>query len=181
MLRPILTASVASILALLAAPAIAQDSGERVNQLIVYGSDPCPASSDTEITVCARKDEAERYRIPEPLRQTPSPQNDAWNNRVVAYETVGKFGTLSCSPVGGGGHLGCTQKLIDDAYAERRGGADVRFGQLIAEERARRTATIDAEAAETQKRVEEIEKQMDERARKEAEGTAPAPAPAPAP
>ena len=179
MLRPILSASAASILTLLALPAHAQDAGERVNQLIVYGNDPCPASSDAEITVCARKDEAERYRIPEPLRQSQSPQNDAWNNRVVAYETVGKFGTLSCSPVGGGGHLGCTQKLIEDAAAERRGSADVRFGQLIAEERAKRLSTVDAEAAETQKRVEEIEKQMEDRARKEAEGTAPASAPAP--
>lgn len=182
MLRPILSASALTAiaaLALLPAPVLAQDAGERVNQLIVYGDDPCPASSETEITVCARKDEAERYRIPEPLRETPSPQNDAWANRVIAYETVGKSGTLSCSPVGAGGFLGCTQKLIEEAAAERRGGADVRFGQMIAEERAKRLSTIDDEAAETQKRVEEIEKQMEERARKEAEGTAPQPAPAP--
>ena len=51
----------------------------------------------------------------------------------------------------------------------------MRFGELIAEERAKRLSTIDAEAAETQKRVEEIEKQMEDRARKEAEGTAPTP------
>lgn len=175
MLRPLLSASALGLVALLPTPVLAQDSGERVNQLIVYGNDPCPASSDAEITVCARKDEAERYRIPEPLRQSGSPQNDAWANRVIAYETVGKSGTLSCSPVGAGGHLGCTQELIKNAYAERRGSADVRFGELIAEERAKRLSTIDAEAAETQKRVEEIEKQMEDRARKEAEGTAPTP------
>ena len=147
------------------APAAAQDAGERVNQLIVYGDDPCPQSTEGEITVCARKDESERYRIPEPLRGVESPQNDAWNNKVLAYETVGKTGIQSCSPVGPGGSLGCTQRLIDTAYAEKREGSDVKFGQLIAEERARRLATIDAEAEETQKRVEEVERQYEERQR----------------
>lgn len=148
-------------------PAMAQDTGERVNQLIIYGDDPCPQSSGDEITVCARKDESERYRIPEPLRSVTSPQNDAWNNKVMAYETVGAFGTRSCSPVGAGGSLGCTQKLIDNAYAEKREGTDVKFGQLIADERARRLSTIDAEAEETQKRVEEVERQYEERRRAE--------------
>ena len=173
MSRPVLIAAAVSFavagLALSSAPATAQEAGERVNQLIIYGDDPCPSSADAEITVCARKEEAERYRIPEPLRESLTPQNDAWNNRVIAYERVGKFGTLSCSPTGAGGHLGCTQKLIDDAYAEKRGASEVRFSELIAEERARRLSTIDADAAETQQRVEEIERQMEERARKEAE------------
>lgn len=149
------------------APAAAQDAGERVNQLIVYGDDPCPPSTGDEITVCARKDEAERYRIPEPLRGSASPQNDAWNNKVLAYETVGKTGTQSCSPVGAGGSLGCTQKLIDTAYAEKRESTDVKFGQLIAAERAKRLSTIDAEAAATQARVEEVERQYEERRRAE--------------
>lgn len=167
MLRQIFFVTALAGLAMPAA-AQAQESGEKVNQLIVFGDDPCPASQGEEITVCARKDESERYRIPESLRQSKSPQNDAWNNRVRAYETVGKFGTLSCSPVGPGGALGCTQRMIDAAYAEKRESSDVQFGKLIAEERARRLSTIDAEAKETQQRVEEIEKQMDERARKEA-------------
>ncbi|MET0587343.1 MAG: hypothetical protein ABWZ75_02375 [Novosphingobium sp.] len=159
------------------APVMAQDAGEKVNQIIVFGDDPCPVAAEGEITVCARKDESERFRIPEPLRETPSVRNDAWSNRVVAYETVGSAGTLSCSPVGAGGSTGCTQKLIDAAFAERRGASDVRFSQLIQEEREKRLATIDAEAADTQKRVEEIEKQYDERerARQDAQGgTAPA-------
>ena len=159
---------------LLATPALAQDEegggGERINQLIVYGDDPCPApSSPDEITVCARKDEGERYRIPKALRQVASPQNDAWNNKVLAYETVTRRGTLSCSPVGAGGSLGCTQKLIDAAFAERKGADDVRFSELIAQERLRRLSTIDADAAETQARVEELERQYDERQRQQAE------------
>jgi hypothetical protein len=153
--------------------ASAQDSGETINALIVYGDDPCPVSTSDQITVCARKDEAERYRIPEILRGSASPQNEAWNNKVLAYETVFDSGTLSCSPTGPGGFTGCTQNLIDQAYAEKRTDASVRFAQLIEEERARRLATIDAEASAAQADVEAAEKQyFDDKA-------TPAPAPAP--
>lgn len=147
-------------LTLAATPAAAQDDseGEKVNQLIVFGDDPCPASSSGEITVCARKPEQERYRIPEPLRGIDSPKSDAWTNKVEAYETVGAFGTMSCSPVGAGGSLGCTQQLIDRAYAEKKNGSDVKFGELIAAERAKRLSTIDTNAADEQARVEEAEK-----------------------
>ncbi len=139
-------------------PVLAQGSGETINALIVYGDDPCPVSTGDQITVCARKDEGERYRIPEILRDTVSPQNEAWNNRVLAYETVFDSGTLSCSPTGPGGWTGCTQSMIDQAYAEKKTDASVRFAQLIEEERARRLATIDTEAAETQAAVEAEEK-----------------------
>lgn len=139
-------------------PASAQSSGgEKVNQVIVYGDDPCPTSSGDEITVCARKDEGERYRIPEPLRGVDSPKAEAWNNKVQAYETAGAFGTLSCSPVGAGGSTGCTQRLIDAAYAERKNASDVKFSEMIAEERQKRLSTIDEKAATEQARVEEAE------------------------
>ncbi len=146
----------------LPAPALAQEEGERVNQLIVYGDDPCPPSTAGEITVCARKDEAERYRIPESLRSDPgAPGNEPWTDRVRAYETVGATGTESCSPVGPGGATGCMSRLIDTAYAEKRESGDVRFGQLIEEERAKRLSTIDADAAATQARVEALEKEYE--------------------
>lgn len=144
-------------------PAHAQDESERVNQLIVFGEDPCPPSSGDQITVCARKGEEERYRIPEMLRESRSPQNDAWNNRVLAYETVGKNGTLSCSPVGGGGWTGCVNQMIDTAMAERESDPSLRFAELIAEERAKRLATIDATSAEQQAEVEAEEKRYFER------------------
>lgn len=153
---------------LFAAPAQAQQTGESVNQLIIYGNDPCPASSGDQITVCARKAESERYRIPEPLRASQSLQNDAWNNRVIAYETVGKSGALSCSPTGAGGWTGCLNHMIDTAYAERDSDASVRFGELIAAERARRLATIDADAQETQERVEDAERAHEARKADEA-------------
>lgn len=143
-------------------PVFAQDAegpSESYNQVIVYGDDPCPKSSDAEITVCARLEEGERYRIPKILRDTSSPANISWPAKVRSFETVGNFGIQSCTPIGTGGELGCTQQLIDQAYAERRNSSDVQFSQQIAEERAKRLATIDADAAATQARVEQIERE----------------------
>jgi hypothetical protein len=168
-------------LALALAPAAsAQDApGEKVNQLIVYGSDPCPASQGDEITVCARKPESERYRIPAPLRESGDLQkNEAWNNKVLAYETVGSTGTRSCSPVGPGGWTGCADKLIANAYAEKAQSSDIRFSDLIAAERQKRLSTIDAEAAATQGRVEQAETEYEARQRANS-GTADDAAPLP--
>lgn len=153
-----------------AQPAMAQDasSGEKVNQLIVYGDDPCPASSAGEITVCARKDESERFRIPAPLRDNPNASvNQGWTERVRAYETVGASGVNSCSPVGSGGASGCMSRLINAAYAEKKQSSDVQFGRLIEEERAKRLQTIDADTAAEQARVEVLEKQYEEKLAKE--------------
>ncbi|MEJ5977056.1 hypothetical protein WG901_10455 [Novosphingobium sp. PS1R-30] len=172
----IAAATLTSILLLPAAPAMAQSPDEKVNLVIVYGQDACPQGKDDEITVCARKEESERYRIPEALRGSDSPRNDAWNNKVLAYETVGRTGTQSCSPVGAGGALGCTQQLINRAYAEKGQDPSIRFGELIQAEREKRLSTLDAEAADTQVRVEEAERQYDERKRREAEGGTPVPA-----
>jgi len=150
-------------------PAAAQDEGgDQVNTLIVYGDDECPESDGTSIIVCARMDEEERYRIPEVLRSSNDPAYDSWVNRVKSFESVGKFGPLSCSPVGLGGELGCTPELIEAAYAERASGNNVRFSELIAAARAERLSEIDAAAAAEQARVEEMERQRME------SGTAPA-------
>jgi hypothetical protein len=168
-------------------PAAAQGDGERINQLIVYGDDPCPHSTEAELTVCARKDEGERYRIPEPLRDLQSPQNEAWNNRVIAYETVGKAGVMSCSPVGPGGSTGCLNQLIHKAYAEKGMDTQLKFSDLIAAEREKRLSTIDADAAATQARVEQAEREYEARQRAEeaakagAEPDQPAPTPTPTP
>ena len=59
------------------APAAAQDKDYRVNQLIIYGDDECPTSMGGEITVCARKAESERYRIPDDLRMSGDPAKQA--------------------------------------------------------------------------------------------------------
>ena len=151
-----------------AAPAAAQAAAEpKVNQLIVYGEDACPKSTDDTITVCARKNESERFRIPELLREHSSPQNEAWSNKVLAYETVGRTGTMSCSPVGAGGWTGCSGQLIKQAYAEKGINPGIKFSQMIAAERTKRLETIDQDAAETQARVEALELQMEARRKAE--------------
>lgn len=157
---PILALALSAVAPLGAAPAMAQAAEPKVNMVIVYGEDKCPESNGDDIVVCARKDEGERYRIPEPLREGASPQNEAWNNRVRAYETVTATGTNSCSPVGVGGWTGCSGKLIDQAYAEKQTDPGIRAGELIAAEREKRLATIDADAAETQAEVEQQEEQI---------------------
>ncbi len=169
--RLLALAAAPGTLALVSGPAAAQEQGgDRVNTLIVYGDDECPKSEGNEIVVCARMDEGERYRIPERLRQSDDPANNAWSNRVQAFEAVGDFGPLSCTPVGAGGELGCTAEMIEAAFAERAQSSNVRFSQLIAQEREERLATIDEEAAATQARVEELERQYDERIRRAQEG-----------
>ena len=147
------------------APAAAQDApGDRVNQLIVYGDDACPQSTGDEIVVCARKDESERYRIPETLRGDPNAASaQAWSERVRAYEYVGKTGTQSCSPVGLGGFTGCTDKLLTQAYAERGQDDSVNWGQLIEAEREKRLSSIDADAEAVEARLREIEATVEAR------------------
>ena len=108
----------AAALALPATPAAAQD---RVREIIVYGSDPCPRSTDDSVVVCARRPEADRYRIPERYRSGGSRQSrEAWAERAKSLETVGSTGTQSCSPVGPGGHTGCLEQLIRQARRERQ-------------------------------------------------------------
>jgi hypothetical protein len=179
-----ISAFVAIPLALLL-PAAAQaqdDGGDRVNQVIIFGQDECPVSEGDTITVCARLDESERYRIPPRLRSSNSPDNEAWAQRAQSLETVGRFGPMSCTPAGAGGELGCTAAMIEAAYAERAAGSDVRFSQLIEQERSERLSEIDSEAAATQARVEELERAYMERleAERDAEVGAPADADAPA-
>ena len=60
--------------------AAAQHGGRsRVNELIVYGNDPCPRGKGNDIVVCARRPESDRYRIPSNLRDDPNdPANQAW-------------------------------------------------------------------------------------------------------
>ncbi|MBE5074380.1 hypothetical protein IM511_08670 [Erythrobacteraceae bacterium E2-1 Yellow Sea] len=157
-----------------AAPAAAQDeAGDKVNMVIVYGQDECPAPMAGEITVCARKSENERYRIPDNLRTSDSPENTSWTQRVESYEMVGAFGALSCNPAGAGGFLGCTQQMINDAYKDRAEGSNVRFSQLIEAARAERMSTIDEDAAAEQSRVEQIEREYMERLERERTGTLP--------
>ena len=147
--------------ALAASPALAQQPGvpvpeasapgaePRINQVIVYGDDPCTPSSDPdEITVCARLPENDRFRIPPNLRDNPdAPGNQSWAGRATELAYVGRTGTDSCSTVGGGGFTGCLNQIVTQARAERRAaGVDVNWSRMAEEARAARAARIDAEA-----------------------------------
>jgi hypothetical protein len=104
--------------AALSAPAAAQDM-DRISEIIVYGNDPCPRSTDDDIVVCARKPESERYRIPERLRTGgPRQTREAWANKARALETVGATGINSCSPVGPAGFTGCLVQVVKQARQE---------------------------------------------------------------
>lgn len=141
-------------LAAIAAPASAQDvapsrpgSEPRINQLIVYGDDPCPTSTEEDIVVCARKPEADRYRIPENLRGDPNdPKNESWVNRATELQYVGRTGIGSCSTVGPGGSIGCFEQLVRQARAERESRDSVNWNRLIEEARQERLSRIDAES-----------------------------------
>lgn len=154
----------------LSVPAASQDQAgpsapdDKINQLIIYGDDVCPTSTGDEIVVCARLGEGERYRIPTSLRTDPNDlQNQAWLGRVQAYEYVAASGTMSCSPSGAGGFTGCGLGEINKAYAEKAQDPGITFGRLIAAERAKRLAGIDAEAAEVEARTKEFEQGRAER------------------
>jgi len=100
---------------------------------------------------------------------------------VVALERVGRFGTDSCSPTGLGGFTGCTQQLVAGAKAERRAADKTDWQTMIADERAKRIAGIDAAADEVEAAVVAEEKALEERQRaaeeleRQASGVAPAP------
>ncbi len=144
---------------------------EKINQLIVYGNDQCPESKGEEIVVCARMAEKERYRIPTPLRDDPNDiRKDAWTNRVVAYEYVAAAGTMSCSPTGAGGFTGCGLGEINKSYAEKKQDPGINFGRLIAAERRKRLAGIDAESALVEERVKQFEKERAEKEARKVEG-----------
>ena len=150
-----------------AAPAATQVAGPadvRVNQLIIYGDDPCPESTDpNEITVCARLPDSDRYRVPPSLRDNPNaPENNSWANRATELSYVGRTGTDSCSTVGGGGFTGCFNQIVNQARAERRAaGNDVNFTRMIEEARRRRDQRIQeqAQAAEEEAQRQEAAQQ----------------------
>ncbi len=97
------------------APAIAQrNTNEQV--LVVFGDDACPRD-----TICVRRSEGERYRIPQELRTVePSGASTSWAARARNLEYAGAAGTNSCTPVGAGGWTGCYQQMLRAAREERR-------------------------------------------------------------
>ena len=94
--------------------------------LDIFGNDKCPTNAaGEEIVVCARRPEAERYRIPKEFRQSSeiAPGNQSWANRAASLDSVGRTGTDSCSTTGPSGWTGCWAQQMRQARAEKRAAA----------------------------------------------------------
>ena len=102
-------------------PAAQAQNAAQNGVLVIYGDDKCPTNdSGEEIVVCQRLDEAERFRIPQNLRQPSGrPQaNESWAVRSQDALDAGRMGTGSCSTVGPGGQTGCFVRQATRARAE---------------------------------------------------------------
>ena len=108
-----LTAALAGGSATFPTAAVAQ-AGQ--GTVIIYGNDPCPRES-----ICIRAPESQRYRIPDQLRQSGTPQQrESWSQKSKVLTTVGDTGINSCSAVGPGGHTGCLIQSIKQAKSQTR-------------------------------------------------------------
>ena len=102
------------------APALAQAGGGQI-EVAVFGTDPCPRSSESQIVVCKHYPEGERYRLnPSQNPQGTRQQRTSWARKSQALKTVGATGTGSCSAVGPGGFTGCLTQEIKQARRETR-------------------------------------------------------------
>jgi hypothetical protein len=120
-----------ALLLTVAAPAFAQSeikgapaadgSRPRERFVTVFGTDPCPKSTNDEIVVCSRRPDEERYRIPAPVRGSAGVRPGSTNRArqaLLGSGAGGAGGSIgSCSAVGPGGGIGCNQ-AAQDRYRE---------------------------------------------------------------
>jgi hypothetical protein len=131
----LLAATTLATIVALSAPAIADVSsneqsvtqkadGTIVISLLIYGEDTCPKSSGDEIVVCARRPEAERYRIPPKLREKAddySGNRGSWTTHASALDYASRTSRPnSCSPDGTFGQTGCLAAALHQWYLERQ-------------------------------------------------------------
>jgi hypothetical protein len=96
---------------------------ERISFLVAIGEEKCREPVGDEIVVCATVPENERYRIPLALRKKETVITDrSWSSAVETLDSFARdLRPNSCSVNGSGGFGGCTQKLLQTWFAERRG------------------------------------------------------------
>lgn len=98
-------------------------AAQRGNQLevVVYGNDPCPRSTESQIVVCRHLPESQRYRLPSSQNpQGTRQQRQSWAKKSQQLMSVGNTGTMQCSPVGPGGYTGCLTQEINQAKQDAR-------------------------------------------------------------
>ena len=116
---PLAAAAILGGMAFATPPATAQSAAQRVAEITVFGSDPCPRSTDSEVVVCRRLDERYRYRLPDSYRPSGTlQQRQSWANKARSIERAGRTGIQSCSPVGPAGYTGCLDQMIRASKAE---------------------------------------------------------------
>ena len=116
---PLAAAAILGGMAFATPPATAQSAAQRVAEITVFGSDPCPRSTDSEVVVCRRLDERYRYRLPDSYRPSGTlQQRQSWANKARTIERAGRTGIQSCSPVGPAGYTGCLDQMIRASKAE---------------------------------------------------------------
>ncbi len=108
-------------------PAPSDTSLPRQKVVTVFGTDPCPKSTDPdEIIVCTRRPDEDRYRIPPTVRSDIKPDGPfEGNNRkaLLGDASGGAGGGIgSCSAVGPGGGTGCNQAMQNQYRAARKAG-----------------------------------------------------------
>ena len=84
--------------------------------LVLYGNEQCPTDRDgAEIVVCTRRDAAEQFRVPKELRNFKiTPENQSWALRAQGTLDTGGSGIGSCSAIGPGGSIGCSQQQFKE-------------------------------------------------------------------
>lgn len=103
----------------LSMPADAQGTGRL--EVTVYGNDPCPRSTGSQIVVCNHAPESQRYRLPPSQNpQGTRQQRQSWAKKSQQLMSVGNTGTMQCSPVGPGGYTGCLTQEINQAKQDAR-------------------------------------------------------------
>jgi hypothetical protein len=97
---------------------------ERISFLVTFGEEKCPEAAGDEIVVCAPAPEGDRYRIPKDLRKDEeiAVSGGSWPAAVESLDGYSRaILPNSCSVNGSNGFTGCTQKLLQQWFAERRG------------------------------------------------------------
>ena len=100
---------------------------ERTSFLVTFGGEKCPEAQGDEIVVCAVQPEGDRYRIPKKLRE-PDEGAGGGSSWTSAVETLDDYSRAvlpnSCSVNGSAGFTGCTKRMLELWFAERRGKRD---------------------------------------------------------
>lgn len=104
-------------------PPTTAEMPERISFLVAFGEEKCREPVGDEIVVCATVPENERYRIPVALRKKETVITDrSWTSAVETLDLFARdLRPNSCSVNGSDGFTGCTQKLLQTWFAERRG------------------------------------------------------------